>query len=330
MAKHQRRSDAWPGPACEGGRQLKHKVLIVCRSPDPHVDAVARKLDHMGVRYCVLDVSAASHLGVQLRLGHASVEEFPYSAVWWRYKSSSAEYQGTPDTHTAFASREWLAYLRGVAAITDRQVRWINNPATAYLAGLKTYVLSTAQSLGLRIPKTCATNHPSEALDFVRSVKDCVYKTLTYYYEAPDVAIYTTRISEEHIRQHTSSIMRSPVLLQEYVPKAFEVRATVVGSEAVAVKIHSQEHTDTIVDWRRGQAVGSLYEPMSIPDNISEQMQSLMTALGLHYGAFDFVVTPSGEWVFLEVNPGGQFLWLEELAGIEITATVARYLSSCP
>jgi len=43
------------------------------------------------------------------------------------------------------------------------------------------------------------------------------------------------------------------------------------------------------------------------------------------YGAFDFVVTPDGEWIMLECNPAGQWLWLQE-TGVPIAATLADVL----
>ena len=32
---------------------------------------------------------------------------------------------------------------------------------------------------------------------------------------------------------------------------------------------------------------------------------------GISYGSFDFAVDGDGQWWFLEVNEGGQFLWLD-------------------
>ncbi|SCF90374.1 MULTISPECIES: hypothetical protein [unclassified Streptomyces] len=52
----------------------------------------------------------------------------------------------------------------------------------------------------------------------------------------------------------------------------------------------------------------------------------MLNRLGLPYGAFDFVVTPEDEWVFLEVNPSGQYGFIEVATGLSITAAIADYL----
>jgi glutathione synthase/RimK-type ligase-like ATP-grasp enzyme len=48
--------------------------------------------------------------------------------------------------------------------------------------------------------------------------------------------------------------------------------------------------------------------------------------LGLNFAAYDFIVTPNEEFYFLEVNPGGQWLWLEKKTGLEISKALAEYM----
>lgn len=55
-------------------------------------------------------------------------------------------------------------------------------------------------------------------------------------------------------------------------------------------------------------------------------MLALARRLGLSYCALDLVVTPSGDYVFLEVNPSGQYGWLESLTGLPITRELVRML----
>lgn len=47
---------------------------------------------------------------------------------------------------------------------------------------------------------------------------------------------------------------------------------------------------------------------------------------GLHFGVFDFIKSKKGEDVFLELNPNGQWLWLELKSGFNITKSVAENL----
>ena len=53
----------------------------------------------------------------------------------------------------------------------------------------------------------------------------------------------------------------------------------------------------------------------------------LVRRLGLHYGTIDMVLTPDGRYVFLEINPNGQYLWIEKQSGLPITEAVCDLLA---
>ena len=57
------------------------------------------------------------------------------------------------------------------------------------------------------------------------------------------------------------------------------------------------------------------------------EMIEYLTAFNLNYGAFDFVITPDGEWIMLECNPSGQWLWLHHVAGLPIPEALADLLT---
>lgn len=73
-------------------------------------------------------------------------------------------------------------------------------------------------------------------------------------------------------------------------------------------------------------AMACVLEPVEVPADIVVGLLAYLRALGLHYGAFDFVITPQGEWVMLECNPSGQCLWLHHLADLPIPAAMAELL----
>ena len=80
----------------------------------------------------------------------------------------------------------------------------------------------------------------------------------------------------------------------------------------VAAKLHSQLHVDGQVDWRAIRTGQMLVEPYQLPEDVEAKIRVFMRQLGIVFGSFDFIVTPDGDYVFLEVNEQGQFLWLEE------------------
>ena len=122
-------------------------------------------------------------------------------------------------------------------------------------------------------------------------------------------------------------IRHTPGIFQKAVPKAFEVRATVVGTRIFAARIDSQAQDETRLDWRR-RPFDVEDEPIHLPDDVAERVRLFMDAFGLVYGAFDFIVTPKGAWVFLEVNAAGQYMWVEAKTGLPITDALVDVLSA--
>ena len=80
------------------------------------------------------------------------------------------------------------------------------------------------------------------------------------------------------------------------------------------------------VDWRRDQA-SLTFTPVATPTGVQEGMSRLMKVLNLRYGAADFTVTPGGDWVFLEVNPSGQFAFVDDRTTQAITEAIADALT---
>ena len=103
----------------------------------------------------------------------------------------------------------------------------------------------------------------------------------------------------------------APCRFQNLVEKAYELRVTVIGQSVISMGINSQKHEDTKIDWRVGQLRRDLYDVVPLPPIVRQRVFDLMSRLGLVYGALDLIVTPDDEYVFLEINPGGQWLWME-------------------
>jgi D-alanine-D-alanine ligase-like ATP-grasp enzyme len=86
---------------------------------------------------------------------------------------------------------------------------------------------------------------------------------------------------------------------------------TIIGDDIFAAELHSQVHEETQYDWRHYEVEVPTYEHQ-LPVEIAEQCLALTKAYGLHFSTSDLIVTPEGRYVFLEMNPNGQFLWVQE------------------
>ncbi|MGW2542661.1 hypothetical protein ACWC5I_17725 [Kitasatospora sp. NPDC001574] len=113
-------------------------------------------------------------------------------------------------------------------------------------------------------------------------------------------------------------------LFQEWIDKSHEVRLTVVGDRFFPVEIHAGSDAARI-DWRTDYK-SLTYRPTTVPAPVRERVSAFMRAFGLDFGAFDFIVTPAGDWRFLEVNPNGQWSWIEHRTGVPISRAIADLL----
>jgi hypothetical protein len=113
-------------------------------------------------------------------------------------------------------------------------------------------------------------------------------------------------------------------LFQEWIPKAFDVRLTVVGSRCFAVAVHAGS-PEVEVDWR-ARYDDLRYEVCHTPAEVRCGVLSYLREFGLVFGAFDFSVTPDGRWWFLECNPAGQWGWIAEEIGLPIAEAIADEL----
>jgi glutathione synthase/RimK-type ligase-like ATP-grasp enzyme len=192
--------------------------------------------------------------------------------------------------------------------------------------------LAVAARLGLRIPRTLATNSPESLLEFYEeSGGRLITKTVLPLRISLDGEMkvpYTQTMRRQNAAKYRA-VRYAPITIQEYVPKRLELRITVVGSRVFAAAIESQTGRATRDDWRRetdGNSCLSYYMPFSLPATIERQCVQLVRTLGLCFGAIDMILTPEGEYVFLEINPNGQWSWIQELTGLPIAEAIADLL----
>jgi len=190
--------------------------------------------------------------------------------------------------------------------------------------------LRIARAAGLRTPRTLVTNDFERAREFAESCggKLVVKATGKGWLYGPDAgvqSVLTNRISGADLRRE--EIELAPVTFQEEVPKAYEIRANVVGGRVLAIRIDSQRSAQSEVDWRRYDLDNTPYSPYQLPAVIEAACVKVTKDLGLEYGAIDLIRRPDGEYVFLEINGNGQFLWAEDLSGVEVSQAIAALLT---
>lgn len=208
-------------------------------------------------------------------------------------------------------------------------VRWIDDPARVRKAEDKLYQLRTAQSVGLATPRTLITNDPQKVQDFYHSLGGNIVAKmitpLTVSMGGNTPFVHTSRIGPEDL-QHLESLRHSPMAFQEYIPKEYELRIIYVDGELFTGALHWKTPGEAPVDWRTPDQQVFRWEHFNVPETLADKIRTLMKQLGLYFGALDVILTPERQYVFLEVNPAGEWGMLERDLGLTISDAIANAL----
>jgi glutathione synthase/RimK-type ligase-like ATP-grasp enzyme len=246
-------------------------------------------------------------------------------SIWCRGFRPSGLPEHLGDTERKFAQAEAQRAID--ALMTTTTALWINHPQCHARANSKPAQLFTAMLVGLQVPPTLISNDPQQVREFIDNTGgDTIYKAHSQTMDLdPGKALFTGLIAERELA-NLDLIQVSPGIFQKFIPKSYEVRVTVVGDRTFSGKIDSQANTETRIDWRH-KPFDIDEHPIQLPFEIEAKIHAVMKAFELVYGAFDFIVTPEGRYVFLEVNPAGQYMWVEAATGLPITAALADMLA---
>ncbi|MEX5536964.1 hypothetical protein ABFV54_17745 [Pseudomonas syringae] len=235
-----------------------------------------------------------------------------------------------PDTATdpgerAYIEAEWSSFLKSLYSRLEG--RWLNSPTKIFMAEDKPMQLLLAQEIGFHVPKAFVTNDILCAMA-ISALGQAIGKPLRQAVLAGETerVIFTSRLAEIQDEQ-AEAIRLTPFIVQSEILKQYDVRVTVVGERVFATAIWSQDNEETITDWRKGSRPDLRHEKIVLDRRVERQCVKLVQRLGLRYGAIDLVRDQSGKLWFLEINPNGQWAWIENLTGYPIAAAIVDELT---
>jgi glutathione synthase/RimK-type ligase-like ATP-grasp enzyme len=296
------------------------KILNECRTPFLRVDTDT-----------ILDSVSFSYDGREalLRLSGKSYRPQDFSNVWYRRPEllKSRNFNGTPEGR--FVIEEWSEALEAFFSRIDSS-KWMNHPAHNVGASHKIEQLTTATALGLRIPETLVTQDPNELRRFYseHNGRVIVKPMATGHVERcgrdRDSVIYTNPVVQEHLAD-LLDLSNCPTLFQERIDKVSDVRITIVDHDIHAVELTAQDADGTQrCDIRRNNMDDVKYRAISVPDAVRRALIALIDRYSLRFAAIDMAVTHKHEWIFFEVNPNGQWAWLDLVAGMNIALSFIK------
>lgn len=322
-------------------------VLILTDENEPSVELVTNCLTEIGQTFFRLNISSLVNNHSKITLGNSrellsggvksedgSIIEFErVKSVWVRRPKPIVVSQVLSPVETQFIEDEFTSTIWSMYTCLD-SVYWMNHPLYArYLfEHNKLLQLKLAKSAGLLVPDTLITNDPEELIEFcqkqggsiaVKAVRSRIFQESN----GDAIGIYTNKISIDYIKKHSSDIVFAPLMAQKYIEKKLEFRVTVVGQDIFTCAIHSQDSELTKEDWRRYDFENVKHESYDMPEHVKNSILRFMRLCNLTFGAIDMILTPEGEYVFLEINASGQYIWIENLTKLPISKAIAENLA---
>jgi hypothetical protein len=299
-------------------------ILIVSSVLDRHAQVIARILARRQMPAFIGDVMEFS-AGARLSLADGAL-------TWTRADGDCAR---LGETHSVwcrrnfapnfapalrdacdrdFVRRQWVELLWG--SVCAMGVPLVSDPYRQQAAS-KPRQLALARKVGLRVPDTLISNDAEAVLAFVdRRQGRVVHKTLGV---AMDQMLFTKRWDADDAAA-LDTLEFAPTIFQQQIGGTREVRVTVVSERIFAAEFEVGRHVDGRLD------VDVPFRPHALPQDVGDRLHALMHALHLSYATVDLRIDDDGDYVFLELNPQGQFLYVEIKTGMPISEAVADLL----
>ncbi|WP_435946470.1 hypothetical protein [Dryocola sp. BD586] len=309
---------------------MKNYILILSSIYDFSTDLVVQRLEHGGDDFIRLNKEQLSDYEIYLdpvnkslrvKSEFADIETSNIKSVWFR---QPVFLRNTPgriiDISEQLSLSQWNAFLRGLMVFDNAY--WMNWPQATYAAESKPYQLMIAKKIGFSVPQTIISN--SLGFDRLTSSNFIIKSMDTVLLKENDDCYftYTSKASPKDFSLDCTK--KAPITFQEYVEDKLDIRVTVIGEKVYSVAIKSNGNAISD-DWRMLKKDELEYIDIELPLEIQTLCINYVKALGLNFGAIDFIKS-NDKYVFIEINPTGEWGWLSNV-NREIDFDIAKSLS---
>lgn len=315
-------------------------ILILSDVNDAHADVVQKELIASNIDFIRFNLNKDALLNTYveyksnkewlIKTPDNTFSTLDITAIWNRRTYVELLLEESLDDSADFKiwKNEWNKTLLGIYNTIDNKP-WLNFYRKSQLGENKYIQMDLANKLGFVMPNIIVSNEKDKLMNFAQKYKFVALKLMHQdFYKSNSegfVGMYVNRLTTKDINEFKTN-GENPIVLQNYIDKKFEVRYTVVGDEHFVCKIDSQASLIAKSDWRRYDLAHTPHSIIEPPTIIKNQVSLLMKELDLSYGALDFIVDKDNNWIFLEINPMGQYLWIEHLTGLKISHAIANWL----
>lgn len=312
-------------------------LLILTSLEDATADYLAHRLEVESVDFLRLNTdSLIDQAKIRFEIGNpvltidgVSLSPADVSNVWYRRPESleSNQFEETPEGR--FAISEWSEALEGFLSHIP-QTKWVNHPSANFAASHKLEQLTTASRLGFDVPRTLLTQDADDLREFFSNCDgQVIAKPLSHGLieragAAQSSLIYSSQLTESDL-DLLDDLNLCPTLFQEYISKSADYRITVVDGDIHTARLIAQaEDGVQRCDIRRNNMIDVETESFQLPEHIEGLISCLMQQYGLRFGAIDMATSQNGQWYFFEINPNGQWAWLDLTSDLDIASSFVK------
>lgn len=313
-------------------------IIFTCQD-DLHADAAIRRLgerrsDFGVVRintdnlptnldYCLHWSNSGSFENQSLRVLDSNTTANGVSVMWYRKPDRPPPHPALSEFNAQECSvQEYRELLRSFTGFFPH-ARWVNDYWQMQRYSIKANQMAVAREVGLAVPETLITNDAGAVKALASRHAEIIVKPLAYNGFAvgeKQYGCFTNVLTAADAEELCSEdLAYAPAIFQQRISKAEELRVTVIGEEVFACAIETKQGTPEHIDWRIESVEDLPHRLIELPAEISVRLKKTLAIMGLNFGAFDLIRNETGEYFFIEVNPNGQYYWIELLTGAPLT-----------
>lgn len=251
--------------------------------------------------------------------------------IWWRKPGDYYMFPEVTDNWAIkYCQQETESLIYSLNGLYPK-AKWVNNYYKIRLPSHRINQIPVAQKLGITIPSTLVSNSYEAVYNFVKKQGKCIIKPMRFsgfMNNDKQYGCYTRPIDLQTIQEFKDSIKLAPVFLQKRITKKAEYRVTLIGKHHFVCRIDSQHTNDSYIalDWRVTEPEKLIHTPDELPIDYIEKLYKMLYEFGLNFGAFDIIKDDDDTLYFIELNPNGQWYWIEILTGMPMVKAMVELL----
>ncbi len=323
-------------------------LLIVTNKEDTHADSLIRRSNELLPGWSVVRLhpeDMAENLAIELiynefgkeNIVSASIidsgREFRNtSVIWWRKPFF-------PNPHSALSSSiekecsetEYKSLLFSIYGFFPN-AKWVNDYWNMRRYSYKLNQIQIFRKNNLRIPRTIVTSSVRAIKEFASKISgEMIIKPISYdgfMKNGKPYACWTNIVDIDYFENITDEELKyAPFFLQERIFKKMECRVTIIGDEVYSCKIATKKDSVENIDWRSGEIYDLPHEIIDLDKELEQKLIKSNKDMGLNYGAYDLIEDEKGNHYILEINPNGQYLWIENITRAPLTEAMCRLIT---